>query len=209
MSGKRHQEIQDAPAGEADAEGTAVECVQGVAHPRDDLGVGDLGGNAHGVEVELRELAEAPRARLVRAPHRPHLIAAEGTGQFGILGDQPRKRHGEIEAQAERIVLRALDAEDGSRRLGAAGAREDAEVLDGRGGDGHEAVELVHALDRRDHALTGDHLARQKIAEAAGKRGLDRFHGWRGACRVTPAQEKVGTDARDRTEDLLIHNQAL
>ena len=59
------------------------------AHHGDDLGVhGDRGGSG-GVDIHLRELPEAPRARLVGAPDRPHRVAAEGRLDLvGVLREQ-------------------------------------------------------------------------------------------------------------------------
>ena len=51
-----------------------------------------------------------PGSGLVGAPHRRHLVAAERPRQLGVLGDHAGERHGEVEAQAERLVLRVADA---------------------------------------------------------------------------------------------------
>src|SRR5207237_10603535 len=71
------QQVQHRPAGEADEGAADVERLETVAHAGDDLGVGDVGLGADGVEVELRELAEATLVRRVGAPPRPDLGAAE------------------------------------------------------------------------------------------------------------------------------------
>src|SRR6185295_11785015 len=73
----REQEIEDRARREADEIAADVERRQRVAHAGDDLGVGDLAHRADGVEIELRELAEAAFVRLVRAPNRRDLITAE------------------------------------------------------------------------------------------------------------------------------------
>ncbi len=57
------------------------ELLQRIRHQHAQLGVGGEIGRAHRVGVELDELAEAPRPRLLVAPHRAELIAAERLGQ--------------------------------------------------------------------------------------------------------------------------------
>ena len=178
-AGVGEQHVEDAAAGEAHRVGADLQGLQGVAHAGDDLGVGDLRDHPHRVEVELGELAEAPLVRLVGAPHRRHLVAAERARQVAVLGDHPRQRHGEIEAQAERFRLRPLDAEDRALRLLARRrAEQHVEVLDGRGGEGHEAVQLVDAADGVHHPLPGQQLGRHQVAQPLEQTGFDsRGHG--------------------------------
>src|SRR6185369_6439624 len=75
------EEIEHGPAGKADEIAAEVERRERVAHAGDDLGVGDLRFSADGVEIELRELAEASQPRLVVSPDGGDLVAAEGTRQ--------------------------------------------------------------------------------------------------------------------------------
>ena len=58
------------------------------------------------------ELAEAPRPRLLVAPHRPHLIAAEGLRQvLIILGDVAGERRGQVVAEREPLLVVVLEGE--------------------------------------------------------------------------------------------------
>jgi hypothetical protein len=95
-----------------------------------------------------------------------------------VLGDDAGQRHGEVEAEAELFLLRVGDPEDRPLGLGAGAAGEDVEVLDGGGGERHEAVVLVDAANRVDHLLAGQHLVGKEVAETAGEPRLDHFgHG--------------------------------
>ena len=192
-AGVGEEDVQDAARGEADAERPDLERVQGVAHAGHDLGVGDLRFSADRVEVELSELAEAPLVRLVGAPDRGDLVAAEGARQLAVLGDHPGERHGQVEAQAERLRLGVADREDRLRRLlPGRGAAQDVEVLDGGRRQGDEAVELVDTADGVDHVLAGQQLLGQEIAQAARDA---RFHSVRLACHGEPSRGD-GTDVR-------------
>jgi hypothetical protein len=168
-AGEREQQIEDGPAGEADQIALDAERGERVAHPGDDFGVGDLAVDADRVEVELGELAVASLVRLVGAPDRRDLVAAEGAGELRILRDDACQRRGEVEAEAEVFFLRIADAEDRLLRFLAGAAGEDVEELDGGGGQRNEAVVFVDAADGVDHPLASQHLIGKKVAEAAGE----------------------------------------
>src|SRR5882672_9871349 len=79
--GKIKQQIQHRAAGETDQVASDVQLGQRVAHAGDDFRVGHFRLGADGVEIKLRELAEAALVRLVGTPDGRDLITAEGTRQ--------------------------------------------------------------------------------------------------------------------------------
>jgi hypothetical protein len=84
--GEGEEQVQERAGGEADAEGVDLQGAEGVAHAGDHLGVPHLRLDAHRVEVELGELAEAPVVGFVGAPYRRGLVAAERPRQVRVLG---------------------------------------------------------------------------------------------------------------------------
>ncbi len=80
-----------------------------------DLGVGCDRGRAHRVRVELHELAEAPRPRLLVAEHPARAIAAVGFRQrVEVLRHVPGKRRGQIVAQRQPLLVVVLEREHAS-----------------------------------------------------------------------------------------------
>ena len=76
------------------------------------LGIGGDARRADRVGVELHELAEAARARLLVAKHPAGAIAAIGLRQaLVILGDVARERRGQIVAQRQPLLVVVLERE--------------------------------------------------------------------------------------------------
>ena len=118
------------------------------------------------VGVELGELAEAPRSRLLVAPHRANLIAAEGLGQaLKILGDVAGERRGQIVAEREPLLVVVLEGEHalvGPVLVGQELA-ERVGIFDGRRIERLEAVGLEHASDGAEHVLRRPDLGRRNV----------------------------------------------
>ena len=78
-----------------------------------DFGVGHRRGGTHRVGVELHELAEAPRSRLLVPEHPALAIAAVGGGDLlAVLGHVAGERRGEVIAQAQPLLVIVLEGED-------------------------------------------------------------------------------------------------
>ncbi len=159
-----HQRIENAAAGVADHIAADLQGVERVAHPGDDLRIRNLGLDTDGIEIELGELAIAPLVRLVGSPDRGDLVTAEGAGEIGVLGDDARERHGQIEAEPQFLFFRIGDPKDRRLRFLARAAGEDVEVLDRGRAQRNEAVELIDATDGVHHLLPRQHLVGKEIA---------------------------------------------
>ena len=78
-----------------------------------DFGVGGGRGGAHRVGVELHELAEAARSRLLVAEDPALAVAAIGGGQLLlVLGHVAGQRRGQVIAQRQPLLVIVLEGED-------------------------------------------------------------------------------------------------
>ena len=134
-------------------------------------------GRADRVGVELHELAEAARPRLLVAEHPAGAIAAIGLGQaVVVLGDIAGERRGQVVAQRQPLLVVVLEREHALVRPVLVG-QELAErfgVLDERRLDRLEAVERVDLADLRHHRLGGGDIGLVAVGEPARQRGADK-----------------------------------
>jgi hypothetical protein len=142
-----------------------------------DFRIGGHGGRAHRVGVELHELAEAARPRLLVAEDKTRAIAAIGLGQLVvILGDVTGQRRGEIVAQRQPLVVVVLKGEHAF--VGAILIRQELaeriRVFDERRLHGLEPVEFVDLPDRLHHPLGGGDFRGAAVREPARR---PRLHG--------------------------------
>ena len=124
---------------------------------------------AHRVGVELHELAEAARARLLVAEHPADAIAAIGLRQrVEILRHVARERRGQVVAQRQPLLVVVLEREHALVRPVLVGQEfaERVGVFDRRRLHRLEAVALVDRADRLDHAPRGRDLGRRRDREA-------------------------------------------
>src|SRR5204863_4005451 len=129
------------------------------------------------------KLAEASARRAIRAPDRLNLISLEELRQLSaVLGNDPRKRNGEVVAQRQiglpgRLVLAPpKDFEDQPVAFLAVLAGERLDVLERRRFEWLEAIALVHRRDDANHVLAPADVFGQEIAHAARRPGLLRRH---------------------------------
>ena len=139
-AGKIQQQIENRAAGEADGVTLDPKRRQRVAHRREHFCVGDLRFGSDRVEVELGELAEASFVGLVGAPDRRDLVAPKRARQIGVLRDDSRQGHGQIEAEAELLLFRIADPEERLLRFLPGASGEDVQILDRGRAEGNEAV---------------------------------------------------------------------
>jgi len=163
-------------------------------HDGDDLGVGERRARPDDVRVELLELPVAAGLRALAAEDVAELVALEREGQVAVRGHVAGQRHGEVEAQRER--LRVAGVATPSAAAGGGLGRPDAGAqpehlllrlaaladehlleLDAGRVEGLEAVTLEGAPDRVHHSLTRDHLGRAVVVEPARQLGLDAIVG--------------------------------
>src|SRR5262249_54061156 len=137
-------------------------------------GGGD-GGGADGVGVELGDLAEAARPRLLVPPHRPHLIAAEGLRQsLVVLGDIAGERRGEVVAERQPLIVVVLEGEHALIWPVLVGEElaERVGIFDGRRIQRLKAVGLEYVLDLGEHVRRRAKLARGRVEKALRQAGL-------------------------------------
>ena len=130
--GVREKQIEHRARREADEIAADVQRRQRIAHPGDDLGIGDLADGADRVEIELRELAIPSFVGFVGAPHRRNLIAPERPRQIGVLRDHARERNGEIESKSELFALRIRHAKNRLLRFLSRAAGKHIEIFNRR-----------------------------------------------------------------------------
>ena len=93
------------PRGMPSASSVSAASMQSSASAATDAGADRVG-------IELGELAEAARARLLVPPHRANLIAAEGLRQvLVILGDVAGERRGQVVAERQPLIVVVLEGE--------------------------------------------------------------------------------------------------
>ncbi len=134
------------------------------------------GGRADRIGVELHELAEAARSRLLIAEHPADAIAAIGLGQgIEVLGHVAGERRGQVVAQGQPLLVVVLEREHAFVRAVLVGQElaQRVRVFDERRLDALEAVELIRVADRREHALGGGKIGGSAIGKAARRAGLD------------------------------------
>ena len=181
-----------------------------------DLGIGRRRRAAHRVGVELHELAEAARARLLVAEHPAEAIAAIGLGQrVEILGDIARERRGQVVAQRQPLLVVVLEREHALVRPVLVGQElaERVGVFDRRRLHRLEAVALIDVADGVGHAPGRRDLGRPAVGETArqarlqlvGFVGHDRATSscqvdWsRGGSSRFEQQQGTGQNERERT----------
>ena len=153
------------------------------------------------VGVELGEFAEAARARLLVAPHRPDLIAAEGLGQvLEILGDVAGERRGQVVAQRQPLLVVVLEGEHALVRPVLVGQElaERVGIFDGRRLQRLEAVGLEHPADGVEHLPARADLARGNVEEALRQAGL--------GAGVLLAHGNFGLVSKGSSRPLLAHD---
>ncbi len=153
-----------------------AELLQRVGGHHAEFGVGGGAGRADRVGVELQELAEAARARLLVAEHGAAAIGAIGLGQaLEMFGEMAGERRGQVIAQRQPLLVVVLEGkhalvgpvligQEFSERVG---------IFDGRGLDRLEAVELVNPPDRAEHGVDGGDFVGAAIGEAARQARFD------------------------------------
>ena len=145
----------------------------------------DLGVDAHrraadGVEVALVELSEAAGAGLLAAPHRSDLVAPERAHEvLAGLGHEAGQGRGEVVAERDPLLVVVTQGEDalvGGVLVGQVLAQR-VQVLDGRGLEGLEAVQAVHADDLLDEGLAGRQVVGARVGETAREAGAGAVGG--------------------------------
>src|SRR5262249_10976622 len=121
------------------------------------------------VGIALDELPEATGTRFFVAEIRSDLITPEGPGQILlVLGDVAGKRRGQVVPERQPLAVVILEGKDPLVRpvLVRQEFAERSRILEKRGPKCVEAVTLVDAADRIQHAPLGRQLQRPTIAEA-------------------------------------------
>ena len=150
------------------------ERLQAIGGHHADLGIGGRRRRADRVGVELHELAEAARARLLVAKHPAGAIGAIGLRQpVVILGDIARERRGQVIAQRQPLLVVVLEREHALVRPVLVGQKlaERVGVFDERRLDRLEAVERVDLADLGDHRFSGGEIACVAVCKSARQRG--------------------------------------
>jgi hypothetical protein len=142
------------------------------------LQVGHRTRRADRVEVALHELTVPATLSVLAAPHRRHVVALEGQPQVvEVLGREAGEGNGEVEPHphvAAAMVLKAVQLLVG---LLAALAGEDLQVFERRRVDRRETVGAVDAAGDVEHALAGQGLRRQVVAEALERAWFNHKNG--------------------------------
>ena len=132
-------------------------------------------GRADRVGVELHELAEAPRPRLLVAEHPAGAVAAIGLRQrVEILGDIAGERRGQVVAQRQPLLVVVLEREHALVRPVLVGQElaERLGVFDERRLDRLEAVELDRSRGSPRASLGRGEIAGRRSTKPRGRRGL-------------------------------------
>ncbi len=125
---------------------------------------------AHRVGIELHELPEAPRTRLLVAKHPAEAIATIGQREIlEILRDVSGERRGQVVAQRQPLLVVVLEREHALVRPVQVGQElaERVGVFDLRRLDRIEAVALIDGADRLDHAPRRRDFGRPAVGEPA------------------------------------------
>ena len=152
-----------------------AELLQRVGGHHAHLRIGGDGSRADRVGVELHELAEAARSRLLVAEHPAGPVAAIGLGQaLVVLRDVAGERRRQVVAQRQPLLVVVEEREHALVRPVLVGQElaERLGVFDQRGLDRLEAVALVDAADARHHALGGADVRRRAVDQPARQPGL-------------------------------------
>jgi hypothetical protein len=160
---------------DAEADGPDPGGVEDLLDHHDQLGVGHAGLHPDHVEVALGELAVAAPLGVLASPHPAYVVEPHRRVQLaGVLGGEPGQRHGEVEPQPH--LPAAVVGEPVGLAVGLVAAlpEQDLLVLQGRSGDGGEAVALEDPAGRGQQGLAPEHPAGELVAEAAQGAGLDR-----------------------------------
>ena len=134
------------------------------------------GEAAHGIGVELHELAEAARSRLLVAKDQARAIAAEGPGQvLEIFRDIARKRRGQVVAQREPLLVIVLEGEHALVRAVLVGKElsERVGIFDGGRLERLEAIALIDLADAIEHAPRRGDVGWSAIREATRQTRLE------------------------------------
>ncbi len=141
-----------------------------------DLGVRRRGRRPHRVGVELHELAEPARTRLLVAEHPAGAIAAIGLGQpLVVLRDIAGERRGQVVAQRQPLLVVVLEREHALVRPVEIGQElaERLRVFDERRLHRLEAIKRVDLADLAHHRLGGGDVGAIAVDEAARAGGVD------------------------------------
>ncbi|MBP1679593.1 MAG: hypothetical protein H6Q29_1504 [Bacteroidetes bacterium] len=143
-------------------------------HAAEDFQIRGERRRADGIEVELEEFTEAARIGLVGTPDRSNLIAAEREREVGVLGDDARKRRGQVEAEGDVFLFGVDDREDLLGVLLAVAQQGDSVFLGGRL-ERHEPVAFIDRADSGDDRVACVHGSREVVPESAQELWLDDF----------------------------------
>ena len=133
---------------------------------------------ADDIGVELHELAEAARARLLVAEDVARAVAAIGLGQaLVILRHMAGERRGQIIAQGQPLLVVVLKREDAFVRPVGIGQELAERIGEFEGGrlDRREPISFVDPPYGGEHRLLGPQIGRLAIDEAARQTGGDPF----------------------------------
>ena len=138
-----------------------------------------IDARADRVGIELHELTEASRPRLLVAVHIAVTIGAIGQREvLEILRHVTRERRGQVVAQRQPLLVVVLEREHAFVRPVLVGQElaERVGVFDRRRLHRLEAVALEHHADRFHHVAGGGDLGRPAVGEAARQAGFEL--GW-------------------------------
>ena len=138
------------------------------------LGVSGGRRRADRVGVELHELAEAPRPRLLVAEHPAGAIRAVGFRQpVVVLGDIARERRGQVIAQRQPLLVVVLEREHALVRPVLVGQKlaERVGIFDERRLHRLEPIERIHFANFGHHRFGGGDVACVAVGESARQHG--------------------------------------
>ena len=153
-----------------------AEPLQRVGGHHADFGVGGGRGGPNRIGVELHELAEASRSRLLVAIDLPDAIGAIRLWQrVEVLRDIAGQRRRQIVAQRQPllvVVLKRKHALVGPVLIGQEFA-ERVGIFDRRRLQRLEAIKLIDGANRLQHFAGGGEFGAAAVGEAAGDAGFD------------------------------------
>ncbi len=154
-----------------------AERLQRIGGHHADLGIGGRRGGTDGVGIELHELAEAPRPRLLVPEHPAVAVGAVRLREpLVVLRDVAGERRRQVVAERQPLLVVVLEREHAFVRtvLVRQELAERLGIFDERRLHRLEAVTLVDGADPHHHRLGGTDGRRITVGKATGQARLDQ-----------------------------------